>query len=94
VLILARTRYEEFVLPQLVNVRGISERTWERKRPIWEGDVERERNPPKRARTKSDGDADQDGDQSMVDGEHSYGEHRDSGITSEEVAETEMRVVE
>jgi len=82
-------------LPQLVNVRGISERTWERKRPIWEGDVERERNPPKRARTKGDGDAEQDGDQSMVDGEHGDGEHRHGEhAASEEIAETEITVGE
>jgi hypothetical protein len=65
VFILARTRFEHFVLPQLVNVRGISERTWERKRPIWEGDCEREKNPRKKAKTKADGEAEDARDESV-----------------------------
>lgn len=51
----ATTRYCPFVVPQLIAVKGISESTWERKRPVWQGDCDREHLPRKRAKTKQDG---------------------------------------
>ena len=41
-------------MPQLISLKGISEAMWERKRPVWEGDCERDRLPRKRAKTKHD----------------------------------------
>jgi hypothetical protein len=51
----SRTKYEEYVVPQLISVKGISEGMWERKRPIWEGDCDRERVPQKKRKTNKDG---------------------------------------
>ena len=52
----SKTRYAPFVVPKLINLRGISEAKWERKRPVWEGDCDRERLPRKKPKTKNDGD--------------------------------------
>jgi hypothetical protein len=61
--VFARTKYEPFVIPQLIGIRGISEDTWERKRPIWEGDRDRERVAQrKRLKTKHDECTDSDAD--------------------------------
>ena len=39
----------------MIRVHGISEGTWEQKRPVWEGDRDRERVPPKKkVKTKHD----------------------------------------
>lgn len=46
--ILARTNYKPYVIPQLISIRGISEETWECKRPIWEGDRDREPVPQRK----------------------------------------------
>jgi hypothetical protein len=54
--VFARSKYENYVVPQLISVKGISEGTWERKRPIWEGDCDRERVPQKKRKTNKDGD--------------------------------------
>ena len=44
------------IFPQLISVRGTTEKAWERKRPVWEGD--RDRPPPKkRTRTKEGGES-------------------------------------
>jgi hypothetical protein len=53
-LTIAKTRYQPFAVPQLINLKGISESTWERKRPVWEGDCDRDHHPRKRAKTKHD----------------------------------------
>jgi hypothetical protein len=44
-------------VPQLISVKGISEGRWERKRPIWEGDCDRERVPRKKQKTNKDAEA-------------------------------------
>lgn len=54
----ARTKYEQYVVPQLISVKGISEGMWERKRPIWEGDHNRDRALPKKRKTNKNGDVD------------------------------------
>jgi hypothetical protein len=55
------SRYNSGLTPRFISIRGVSENTWERKRPIWEGDQDRERvPPPKKSKTKHgepDGDA-------------------------------------
>jgi hypothetical protein len=56
--VFARTKYEQYVVPQLISVKGISEGMWERKRPIWEGDCDRQRGPRKKQKTNKDGDGD------------------------------------
>jgi hypothetical protein len=54
------------MIPQFVTIRGVSENTWERKRPIWKGDQDRERNqPPKRVRNRRF-----DLEDDSVDGKH------------------------
>ena len=52
----AKTRFDPYLVPQVISIRGLSSCEWERRRPIWEGDNSRERDPPrKRARTNKDG---------------------------------------
>ena len=60
--------------PQFVNIRGVSESTWERKRPIWEGEQDRERiPPPKRMRTKHE-----------IEGDNVDGKQEGSVISTED----------
>ena len=51
----ARTKWDKYLVPRIVSIRGTSLAEWERKRPLWMGDASRERVPPpgsrKRART-------------------------------------------
>jgi hypothetical protein len=92
-MVLARTHYEQFVVPQLINVRGISEKTWERKRPIWEGDCERERNPRKKAKTKLDSEVDPT--ETSVDGQgEDMGDREHDDGHREGTAERENRGIE
>jgi hypothetical protein len=82
VFVIAKVRGEQYFAPRLIRVRGISEGTWERKRPVWEGDRDRDRVPPrKKMKTKHDengnGEATQEGntnggvvdEECMVEGE-------------------------
>jgi hypothetical protein len=55
--VFAKTSYQRFILPQLISVKGISESSWERKRPVWEGDCDRERVPRKKQKINRDADA-------------------------------------
>jgi hypothetical protein len=45
---LSRSRDGSYFLPKLIKVSGVSEGTWEREKPVWHGDCDRERGPPKK----------------------------------------------
>lgn len=71
---LSRSRDGLYFNPQLIKISGISEETWERKRPIWYGDCDRERVPPKKKiKTKHDGSVG-DGDEESIIEEAVQGE--------------------
>jgi hypothetical protein len=58
----ARSPFDNSLGPQLVSARGMSEGTWELKRPVWEGDTERERErPAKRMRVTKRGEEEKRG---------------------------------
>jgi len=58
---MAASPFDNKLEPQFISIRGISEGTWERKRPIWLGDPERDRAPSqKKMKTKHGGDEDVD----------------------------------
>jgi hypothetical protein len=53
---LSRSSDGSYFLPNLIKVSGVSEGTWEREKPVWHGDCDRERGPPKKKmKTKHDG---------------------------------------
>ena len=70
VFVFARTKFDRYLVPQMVSIRGSSSSDYERKRPIWEGDNSRERYVRrKKARKNKDGDGDDEVDETVVDEE-------------------------
>ena len=58
VFIFARTEFDQYLVPQMISIRGSSSGEYERKRPIWEGDNSRDRYVPrKRTRRNKAGSA-------------------------------------
>jgi hypothetical protein len=70
VFVFARTKFDRYLVPQMVSIRGSSSSDYERKRPIWEGDNSRDRYVPrKKARKNKDGDGDDEVEESVVNEE-------------------------
>jgi len=48
---LIRTEFDKCV-PKIISIKGFTEKTWERKRPIWEGDKDKQPHQTKKIRSK------------------------------------------